>query len=96
MDHIIGLALSTGNSVIMVAIVRLTKFAHFCTLSPTLMQLKHLISIVVKIYGFPKNMASDRDSFLSKVWQSLILHSLEQPLDVAPHISSGLMSNLKF
>jgi hypothetical protein len=64
MDFIDGLPKSEGYSVILVAVDRLTKYAHF-------MPLKHpytsssvalvFFNNIVKLHGVPKTIVSDRD-----------------------------------
>jgi hypothetical protein len=75
MDFIDGLPKSEGYSVILVAVDRLTKYAHF-------MPLKHpytsssvalvFFNNIVKLHGIPKTIVSDRDKvFTSNVWKEL-------------------------
>ena len=45
MDFITGLPKSEGNSVIMVVVDRLTKYAHFCALSHPLKPVQFLLHL---------------------------------------------------
>jgi len=93
MDFIEGLPKSKGFSVIMVVIDRLTKFSHF-------MPLKHpyttnsiaqlFLGNVVKLYGLPSTIVSDRDTiFLSKFWKELFkLYRVNLHLSTAYHPQS--------
>ncbi|KAL1534405.1 hypothetical protein AAHA92_30586 [Salvia divinorum] len=76
MDFIVGLPLSKGYTTIMVAVDRLSKYAHFAPLPARFdaMRVARLfIETVVKHHGFPKSLVSDRDPiFLSDVWKDLL------------------------
>ena len=74
-DFIIGLPNSSGFTVIMVVIDRLTKYSHFvsmksnCT-SKTLAEA--FMCHIIKLHGVPKSIVSDRDKvFTSNFWQHL-------------------------
>lgn len=75
MDFIEGLPKSEGKDTILVIVDRLTKFAHFMSLThpftaPEVARL--LLDSVFKIHGIPKTIVSDRDKiFTSKFWQEL-------------------------
>lgn len=75
MDFITGLPPSSGFTVIMVVVDRLSKYAHFMPLksdysSKTVVEA--FMHNVVKLHGMPKSIVSDRDKVLtSKFWQHL-------------------------
>jgi len=75
MDFIKGLPKFWGKEVIWVVADKLSKYAHFVSLShsysaETVAQ-AHLDNIF-KLHGIPKSIVSDRDSiFLSTFWQSI-------------------------
>jgi hypothetical protein len=73
MDFITGLPKSKGQDVILVIVDRLTKYAHFLTLSHpfTAQQVAKLfVDTFFKLHGPPSTIVSDRDSiFTSKFWQ---------------------------
>lgn len=75
MDFIIGLPLSKGYSVIVVAIDRLSKFAHFVLLRSNLtapQAAEVFIDIVVKLHRIPTSIVLDRGKVLtSSFWQNL-------------------------
>ena len=64
MDFITVLPKSEGNSVIMVVVDRLTKYAHFCALYH-LFKVSTVVTAfmetVKKLHGNPKIIVSDRD-----------------------------------
>jgi hypothetical protein len=75
MDFIVGLHKSRNNSVIMVVVDRLSKYAHFCALqhpftASTVAQL--FMDHIFKIHGMPHSIVSDRDpTFTNNFWQEL-------------------------
>lgn len=75
MDFIIGLPLSKGYSVIVVAIDRLSKFAHFVLLRSNFtapQAAEVFIDIVVKLHRIPTSIVLDRGKVLtSSFWQNL-------------------------
>ena len=74
-DFINNLPLSNGYSSIMVVIDRLSKFAHFIPLKfgfNSKIVAEAFIQNIVKLYGFPKTIFSDRDRvFISSFWRHL-------------------------
>ncbi|KAJ3704209.1 hypothetical protein LUZ61_007914 [Rhynchospora tenuis] len=76
MDFISGLPKSEGKEVIFVIVDRLTKYAHFLSLShpykaSTVAQL--FLDTVYKLHGLPVNIISDRDPlFTSNFWKELM------------------------
>ncbi|KAH9782770.1 hypothetical protein KPL71_009054 [Citrus sinensis] len=75
MDFITGLPLSRGFEVILVVVDRLSKSAHFGALPSQFTAVKTanlFVDMVVKLYGFPTSIISDRDPiFMSNFWQKL-------------------------
>ena len=75
MDFVTGLPKSEGNSVIMVIVDRLTKYAHFCALSHPFKAstvATAFMEIVQKLHGSPKIIVSDRDPiFTGHFWIEL-------------------------
>ena len=69
MDFIIGLPTFEGNSIIMVVVERLTKYAHFCVLSrpfKTNTVSTAFVEIIQKLHGNPKIIVSDRDPIFTR------------------------------
>ncbi|KAL5777030.1 hypothetical protein ACOSP7_009956 [Xanthoceras sorbifolium] len=75
MDFIEGLPRSAGKDTILVVIDRLTKYAHFLSLSHsyTAQQVAQLfMDNIQKLHGIPATIVSDRDKiFTSQFWQHL-------------------------
>lgn len=75
MDFITNLPLSHGYSNIMVVVDRLSKFVHFIPLKPgfnSKIVAEAFIHNIVKLYGFPKSIVSDRDRvFISSFWKQM-------------------------
>ena len=64
MDFITCLHKSEGNSVIMVVVDRLTKYAPFCALSNPFKEITiatEFMEIIQKLHGNPKIIVSDKD-----------------------------------
>jgi hypothetical protein len=72
MDFITGLPKSEGKSVIMVIVDRLTKYAHFFSLSHPFKSstiVTAFMETVQKLHGSPKIIVSDRDPiFTGHFW----------------------------
>lgn len=75
MDFIEGLPLSSGFSVILVVVDRLTKYAHFMAmkhLCTALSVAKTFVAQIVQLHGIPTSIVTDRDwVFLSSFWRAL-------------------------
>lgn len=79
MDFITGLPSSYGKTVIYVVIDRPSKFAHFGALETNFTAIKVaklFVEMVVKLYGIPRSIVSDRDKvFTSQFWQQMFTFS---------------------
>lgn len=76
MDFVSGLPKSDGKKVIMVVVDRLTKYAHFLSLSHPF-KAKDVAQIfldnIYKLHGLPQTIISDRDPiFTSNFWRELM------------------------
>ena len=72
MDFITGLPKTQGQDCIYVVVDRLTKLAHFFSISSeyTTTQVAYLFfKEIFRLHGLPKNIVSDRDNqFMSAFW----------------------------
>jgi hypothetical protein len=75
MDFITGLPKSEGKTIIMVVVDRLTKYAHFFSIShpfKSSIVATKFMETVQKIHGVPKIIVSDRDPFFTgNFWTEL-------------------------
>ncbi|XP_035545952.1 uncharacterized protein LOC118348436 [Juglans regia] len=73
LDFIEGLPISQGKDTIMVVVDRLSKSAHFLTLTHPFTAktvADKFVEGIVKLHGMPQSVISDRDPiFISKFWQ---------------------------
>ncbi|KAJ3690878.1 hypothetical protein LUZ61_020042 [Rhynchospora tenuis] len=76
MDFIVGLPKSDGKEVIWVVVDRLTKYAHFVSLSHSYNAAsvaQAFIENIYKLHGLPSSIVSDRDPvFTSLFWKELM------------------------
>lgn len=88
MDFVEGLPKSQGKDVILVVVDRLTKYAHFISLShPYTAQdiVTLFLDNVFKLHGLPKVILTERDPiFTSQIWQSLF-----KSLQVQLHLTTA-------
>ena len=79
MDFIEGKPKSHGHDTILVVVDRLSKYAHFFTLThPFIAKVvaDTFVESVVKLHGMPKSIISDRDPiFVRKFWQEFFVMS---------------------
>ncbi|GKC04118.1 transposon ty3-I gag-pol polyprotein [Tanacetum coccineum] len=83
MDFIEGLPPSNGKSTIFVIVERLTKSAHFLTLShpyTAKMVAEKFVEGVVKLHGMPKSIVSDRDPIFINGQSEVVNRCVEQYL----------------
>ena len=75
MDFITGLPKSEGKSVIMVVVDRITKYAHFSTLSHPFKAstvATTFMDIIKKLHGSPRVIVSDKDPiFTGNFWTKI-------------------------
>jgi hypothetical protein len=73
MDFIVGLSKSDNNSVIMVVVDHLSKYAHFCALQHpfTTSTLVHIfMDHIFKLHGMPHSIVSDKHpTFTNNFWK---------------------------
>jgi hypothetical protein len=68
MDFVTGSPKSEGKSVFMIGVDRITKYAHFFSISHPFKESTldtTLIETIQKIHGIPKIIVSDRDLFFT-------------------------------
>lgn len=75
LDFVTGLPPVRGHSVIIVVVDRLSKYCHLGSLPATYsatMVVEYFVKQIVRLYGIPKNIVSDRDKvLLSLFWKDL-------------------------
>lgn len=88
MDFVESLPKSQGKNVILVVVDRLTKYAHFISMShPYSAQdvVNLFVDNIFKLHGMPSVIVTDRDPmFTSIIWQSLF-----KALKVQLHLSTS-------
>jgi len=90
MDFVEGLPKSECYSVVLVAVDRLTKFAHFIPMKhpyTTVTVAQLFMDNIVKLHGLPSSIVSDRDKiFVSTFWKQLFkLYKVNLTLSTAYH-----------
>ena len=75
MDFIVGLPKSENNSVLMVVVDHISKYAHFYAIQPPFtasIVAQLFMDHVFKLHGMPHSNVSDQDpTFTSNFWQEL-------------------------
>jgi hypothetical protein len=75
MDFIEGLPPSSGHTVVMVVVDRLSKYAHFVPMKHSYkaaIVAQVFVSYIVRLHGIPTSIVSDRDRvFISFFWRTL-------------------------
>jgi hypothetical protein len=98
MDFIEGLPKSEDKDTILVVVDKLTKYAHFISLShpfTTKTMVQIFLDHIFKLHGLPVVIITDRDRiFTSQLWQDL-LKSLNVKLKFSSAITPKLMDNLR-
>lgn len=83
MDFIMGLPKTQGKDCIYVVVNRLTKYAHFFSISMDYKApqvAKVFFTEIFRLHGLPRNIVSDRDSqFMRQFWQELFRLSRTTP-----------------
>jgi hypothetical protein len=98
MDFIEGLPKSEDKDTILVVVDKLTKYAHFISLShpfTTKTMVQIFLDHIFKLHGLPVVIITDKDRiFTSQLWQDL-LKSLNVKLKFSSAITPKLMDNLR-
>ncbi|KAJ1686917.1 hypothetical protein LUZ63_018307 [Rhynchospora breviuscula] len=86
MDFIVGLPKSEGKEVIWVVVDRLTKYAHFVSIShpysaPSIAQL--FLDQIYKLHGLPITIVSDRDPIFTSLFWKEIMEKLGVKLNMS-------------
>jgi hypothetical protein len=73
MDFVVGLPKSRNKTIIMVAVDRLSKYAHFCVIQhpfKTSTVAQSFMDNIFKFHGMPHSIVSDRDpTFTRNFWK---------------------------